>query len=215
MKKLNILYEDKYLLIVNKPTRLLTISTNKEKEKTIYHEVYNYLHKKNQKVFIVNRIDKDTSGIVAFAKDPETKRIMQANWEKCIRKYYAVVIGKIKEKGKIENYLYEGKDLKTYITSDPKKGKYALTLYEPKEKHSAYTLLDIEIKTGRKNQIRAGLASINHPIIGDKKYEAKKNPLGRLGLHSYYLSFIHPKTKQKIEVETKLPTEFKKIFETK
>ena len=213
MKKLNIEYEDKYLLIVNKPSGLLTISTNKEKEKTLYHEVYEYLHKKNQKVFIVNRIDKDTSGLVIFAKDPTTKRLMQANWEKTIRKYYGVVIGKLKEKGKIEAYLAEGKDLKTYITSDKNKGKYSLTYYTPLKCASAYTLLDIEIKTGRKNQIRVGLASINHPLIGDKKYESKKNPLGRLGLHSYYLSFTHPKTKKLIEIQTKIPKEFERIFE--
>lgn len=213
MKKLNIAYEDKYILIVNKPSGLLTISTTKEKVKTLYHEVFNYLHKKNQKVFIVNRIDKNTSGLVVFAKDETTKRVMQSTWEKTTRKYYGIVEGKIKESGKIENYLYEGKDLKTYVTTDSKKGKYALTFFKPMERTNAYTLLDIEIKTGRKNQIRAGLANINHPLIGDKKYECKKNPIGRLGLHSYYLKFTHPKSKKEIEITTPIPKEFIKIFE--
>lgn len=213
MKKLNIAYEDRFILVVDKPSGLLTISTKKEKEKTLYHEVFNYLHKKNQKVFIVNRIDKDTSGLVVFAKDEETKRKLQLSWEKTIRKYYGIVIGKIINDGKIENYLYEGKDLKTYITKDKNKGKYALTLYKIIKKNNAYTLIDIEINTGRKNQIRAGLSSINHPLIGDKKYEAKKNPIGRLGLHSYYLKFNHPKTNKTVEVISKIPKEFSKIFE--
>ncbi len=212
MKKLNIIYEDKSLLVIDKPSGILTISTDKEKEKTLYHEVYEYLHKKNQKVFIVNRLDKSTSGLIIFAKNPETKTILQNNWDKVTRKYYAIVTGTIKEKGKIEQYLTEGKDLKTYITNNKTKGKKAITIYNPLINKNTYTLLDIEIKTGRKNQIRVGLSNINHPIIGDKKYNSKKNPIGRLGLHSYYLEFTHPKTNQKIILQTKLPKEFEKIF---
>lgn len=212
MKKLNIIYEDKSLLVINKPSGILTIATDKEKEKTLYHEVYEYLHKKNQKVFIVNRLDKYTSGLIIFAKNQEIKNILQTNWDKVIRKYYAVVTGTITEKGQIIQYLIEGKDLKTYITNNKNKGKKAITIYNPIINKNTYTLLDIEIKTGRKNQIRVGLSSINHPIIGDKKYASPKNPIGRLGLHSYYLELIHPKTKQKLILETKLPKEFEKIF---
>lgn len=213
MKKLDIIYEDKSLLVVNKPSGILTIATTKEKEKTLYHEVFEYLHRKNQKVFIVNRLDKDTSGLVMFAKNQNIKNLLQSNWENTIRKYYAVVIGKINKPTTIEQYLFEGKDLKTYITNDKTKGKKAITKIVPINQTSVYTLLDIEIKTGRKNQIRVALSSINHPIIGDKKYNAKKNPIGRLGLHSYYLEFTHPKTKQIIKLETKIPKEFNKIFE--
>lgn len=212
MKKLNIIYEDKSLLVINKPSGILTIATDKEKEKTLYHEVYEYLHKKNQKVFIVNRLDKHTSGLIIFAKNQEIKNILQRNWDKVIRKYYAVVTGTIKEKGQIIQYLIEEKDLKTYITNNKNKGKKAITIYNPLINKNTYTLLDIEIKTGRKNQIRVGLSSINHPIIGDKKYASPKNPIGRLGLHSYHLELIHPKTKQKLILETKLPKEFEKIF---
>lgn len=212
MKKLNIIYEDKSILVINKPSGILTIATDKEKEKTLYHEVYEYLHKKNQKVFIVNRLDKYTSGLIIFAKNQEIKNILQTNWDKVIRKYYAVVTGTITEKGQIIQYLIEGKDLKTYITNNKNKGKKAITIYNPIINKNTYTLLDIEIKTGRKNQIRVGLSSINHPIIGDKKYASPKNPIGRLGLHSYYLELIHPKTKQKLILETKLPKEFEKIF---
>lgn len=213
MKKLDIIYEDKSLLVVNKPSGILTIATTKEKEKTLYHEVFEYLHRKNQKVFIVNRLDKDTSGLIIFAKNQNIKNLLQSNWETTIRKYYAVVIGKINKPNTIEQYLIEGKDLKTYITTNKQKGKKAITMINPIKQTTAYTLLDVEIKTGRKNQIRVALSDLNHPIIGDKKYNAKKNPIGRLGLHSYYLEFVHPKTKQHIKLETKIPKEFSKIFE--
>lgn len=210
-KKLNIAFEDKNLLIVDKPAKMLTISTSKEKERTLYHEVLTYLHKKNQKAFIVNRIDKDTSGLVVFAKNEETKTKMQDNWAKVIRKYYAVCEGKINKKGTIEEYLTEDKNLNVYATTKDK-GKLAITKYNPIKQNNAYTLLDIEILTGRKNQIRVGLANLNHPIIGDKKYNSKRNPISRLGLQSYYLEFIHPKTNQKIIINIPLNESFSKIF---
>ena len=201
MKKLNIAFEDKNILVVNKPSGILTIATDKEKEKKLYHEVYNYLHKKNQKVFIVNRLDKDTSGFVVFAKNEKAKLRFQSTWDKVIRKYYGVVIGKIEESNKVINYK--------------NKGKKCITEYTPVKNTNKYTLLDINIKTGRKNQIRVTLSSLGHPLIGDKKYGATKNPIGRLGLHNYYLKFTHPITNVKIELTTKVPKEFAEIFETK
>lgn len=210
-KKLTIAFEDKNLLIVDKPAKLLTIGTTKEKERTLYHEVLTYLHKKNQKAFIVNRIDKDTSGLVIFAKNEETKNKMQDNWSKVIRKYYAVCEGKIKNKGIIEEYLTEDKNLNVYATTKDK-GKLAITKYNPLKLTSTYTLLDIEILTGRKNQIRVGLSNLKHPIIGDKKYNSKRNPISRLGLQAYYLEFTHPKTNQKVIINMPLNASFSKIF---
>ena len=139
MKKLNIAFEDKNILVINKPSGVLTIATDKEKEKTLYHEVYNYLHKKNQKVFIVNRLDKDTSGFVVFAKNEKAKLRFQSTWDKVIRKYYGVVIGKIEEPNKVINYIYEGKDLKTYVTNDKNKGKKCITEYTPIKNTNKYT----------------------------------------------------------------------------
>ena len=210
-KKLTIAFEDKNLLIVDKPAKLLTIGTTKEKERTLYHEVLTYLHKKNQKAFIVNRIDKDTSGLVVFSKNEETKNKMQDNWSKVIRKYYAVCEGKIKNKGRIEEYLTEDKNLNVYATTKDK-GKLAITKYNPLKPTSNYTLLDIEILTGRKNQIRVGLSNLKHPIIGDKKYNSKRNPISRLGLQAYYLEFTHPKTNQKVIINMPLNASFSKIF---
>lgn len=210
MKKLNIVYEDKFLLIINKETKLLTIATNKENEHNLYSDVYNYLHKKNQKVFIVNRLDRDTSGLVIFAKSEEIKNIMQANWNEVIRKYYAVVEGQILKSGSVESYLKETKTLLTYSTKD-KSGKYAKTIYNPIYSNKKYTLLDINILTGRKNQIRVHMQDISHSIVGDKKYGSRINPINRMCLHAYYLKFMHPKTNETIELITDFPKEFNKL----
>lgn len=212
--KLDIIFEDKHILIVNKPSKKLTISTDKEKYNTLYNEVYNYLHKKNQKCFIIHRLDKETSGLIIFAKSEKAKNIMQENWEDVIRKYYAVVEGIITSNGKIESYLKETKTLYTYSTNDKVNGKYALTFYNPINNNNAYTLLDVLIKTGRKNQIRVHMNDINHPIIGDKKYNSKKNPLGKLGLYAYYLEFNHPITKEKMIIKADIPKEFNNIFKS-
>ena len=207
MKKLNIVYEDKHLLIINKPAKILTIGTNKDKEHNLYREVYDYLHKKNQKVFIVNRLDRDTSGLVVFAKSEKAKSFLQDNWSKVVRKYYAIVEGIITKEGKVESYLKETKTLETYSTNDPK-GKYAKTLYKPISNNKKYTLLEIQLITGRKNQIRVHMSDIHHSIVGDKKYGTKSNPLNRMALHAYYLEFTHPVTNKYLIIETKIPQEF-------
>ena len=210
MKKLDIVFEDKNLLVVNKPCKLLTIGTIKDKEHNLYREVYDYLHKKNQKVFIVNRLDKDTSGLVVFAKSEKIKNELQENWSNVIRKYYAIVNGNILKDGTIESYLKETKTLETYSTND-KSGKYAKTIYKPLINNKKYTLLEIDLVTGRKNQIRVHMKDINHPIVGDKKYGLKENPINRMALHAYYLEFVHPVSHELIKLETKIPKEFEKL----
>ena len=209
-KKLDILYEDKFLIIINKPSNLLTISTEKEKERTLFHYVYDYLKKKNKrnKVFIIHRLDKDTSGIVMFAKDEATKFYMQENWNKVKRNYVAVVNGKIEnKKGVIKNYLMETKTHLTYSVND-KNGKLAITEYEKILENKKYTMLSLNLKTGRKNQIRVGLADMGNPIVGDKKYGIKKDPIRRMALHANYMEFIHPKTKEKITIDIDIPDSF-------
>lgn len=210
-KKLNIVYEDKYLLIVNKRSGLLTISTVKEKEKTLYHEVRSFLNKKNQKAFIVNRLDKDTSGLVVFAKNEKVKSVLQNNWDKVIRKYYAVVAGVTDSKGEIKEYLTDTKTLYTHKTNKTS-GKLALTLYKKVKSNNNYSLLDVEIKTGRKNQIRVGFKDINHPIIGDKKYGIIKSPINEMCLFAYFISFIHPITKKEIIINLDMPKKYLSMF---
>ena len=212
-EKLKILYEDKYIIIVNKKDGLLTISTEKEKTNTLYRKVSDYVKKKhkNNKIYIVHRLDRDTSGIVLFAKDLKTKKELQDNWDKIVRKYYSVVYGEIKKSGVIKCYLRETNTYKTYITNNKTLGKYSETIYKPLIHTNKYTLLDINIKTGRKNQIRVSLSSINHPVLGDKKYGNDIKKHLRLYLHAYYLGFFHPIIKEKIIVEDTIPDSFMKI----
>lgn len=213
-KKMDILYEDKELLVINKPSGLLTIATEKENIQTLYHEAREYVKKQNpkNKIFIVNRLDKDTSGIVVFAKNEKLKKYLQNNWHDItIREYIAIVEGKIKkEKDTLKSYLLENKNHQVYSTKVG--GNLAITNYEVLASTKAYSLLKINIETGRKNQIRVQLSELGYPIVGDKKYGSKKNPMGRMGLHASKLIL---KTKNKEFLwQTKIPTEFKKMFES-
>lgn len=214
--KLDIIYEDKELIVINKKAHLLTIATEDEKINTLYHKVYEYEKKKNKnnKIFIVHRLDKDTSGIVLFAKNQKIKELLQNDWNNLAynREYLAIVEGRVtKEKDTIKQYLKETKTLKTVVTNK-NDGKVAITNYEVIKQSKNYSILKINISTGRKNQIRVALASINHPIIGDKKYGSTKNPLRRICLHASKLELIHPITKNNLIFEAKIPQEFK-IFD--
>ena len=217
MKKLNIIYEDKELLVIDKPSGQYTIGTEKDKFNSLYHEVREYIRKKNQKVFIVNRLDKDTSGIVVFAKNETLKSALQNNWNNITKRYYyAIVEGKVsKKEDTLKNYLEESKTLQVYVTNKINNAKQAITHYKVINELSRYTLLDIDIKTGRKNQIRCQLDYIGHPIVGDKKYSSKVNPIGRLGVHAYKLILTHPRTKKTYEFESKIPKLFLDYFPKK
>ena len=209
-KKLDILFEDKFVIVVNKPSNLLTVATLKEKERTLFSYVYDYLKQKNKnnKVFIVHRLDKDTSGIVILAKDEKTKFFLQDNWDKFKRNYVAIVNGKVeKQKGVIKSYLQETKTHITYTVND-KNGKLAITEYEKILENKNYTMLSLNLKTGRKNQIRVQLADMGNPIVGDKKYGIKKDPIRRMALIANTLEFIHPKTKEKLVIDIDIPNSF-------
>ncbi|MBP3766166.1 MAG: RNA pseudouridine synthase [Bacilli bacterium] len=208
--RIKILYEDKSIIVVSKPTHLLTIATQNEKERTMFHKVIEYERKKNKnnKVFIVHRLDKDTSGIIVFAKSEKIKKILQDNWDKTKRYYMAIVEGIPSEREKtIKSYLAENSRLITYSTSDTK-GKLAITKYKLIKHSKKFSLLDIEILTGRKNQIRVHMMDNNTPIVGDKKYGSITNPMNRLGLHAYKIIFSHPITNKEMIIEDKLPKEF-------
>ncbi len=213
MKKdrLDIIYEDKWIIVVNKPSHLLTISTDNEKEKTLFHKIMMYEKRKNKnnKVFVVHRLDKDTSGLVLFAKDERIKYQLQNTWDKeAKRGYVAVVHGKTKEKDILKSYLKETKTLLVYSTNE-KDGKLAITEYQKLNENKKFTLLKIKIKTGRKNQIRVQLNDNNNQIVGDKKYgESKFDPLRRLCLHANYLEIIHPVTKKRMVFEINIPKEY-------
>ena len=206
--KLDIIYEDKFLLVVNKPAHMLTVQTEKGVSTTLYNKVYEYLHKKNQKVFIVHRLDKDTSGIVVFAKNEDLKNKLQDNWNELVkvREYYAIVEGAVKEdKQTIKQYLKENKQLKTYVAKD---GKLAITHLEVLKRSKNYSILKVLIDTGRKNQIRVACESIGHSIIGDSKYGSTKNPLRRMCLHATKLVLTNPNTHKDMEFVCNIPKEF-------
>ena len=209
--KLDIIYEDKDLLVVNKPAKLLTISTDNEKERTLFHKAINYVKKKNQKIFIVHRLDKETSGIVVFAKSEALKRQLQDNWEKLakVREYVAVVEGDPEnDKGTVHSWLKETKTLYVYSSNKKGDGKEAITHYRKIMGNNSFTMLVITIDTGRKNQIRVHMKDLGCPIIGDKKYEAKTNPINRMALHANKLVLINPKTNKEMTFEVDIPNTF-------
>ena len=211
----DILFEDDHIIVVNKPSGLLTIATQKEKEKTLYHIVREYLVSKNKyaKVFIVHRLDKDTSGIVVLAKDEKTKNRLQENWNEYVslREYVAIVHGKLKKtEDRIVQNLKETKTNLVYVTKKDD-GKEAITNYKVVKENEDYSMVSINIETGRKNQIRVAFATLKHPIVGDKKYGIidKEN---RLYLHANRLKMYYPELKKDILFETQTPSEFKKIM---
>lgn len=212
---LNIVYEDDNYLVVNKEAGLLTISTsssNKNYEDTLYRRVRAYLNSKREYAFIVNRIDKETSGLVIFAKSEKFKNMLQSDWNNIVqdRKYVAVVSGKILRDGRIDNYLYE--DKMTFSHSTNYGGKRAITNYKVIDGNEKYTLLDINILTGRKNQIRVHMTEMGHPIVGDKKYYSKDNSMKRLMLHHYEIALIDPITKKLRRFRCDIPKEFYYLF---
>lgn len=209
MKKMNIIYEDKELLVVDKPSKLLTISDGKS-DNTLYSMAREYVKKqhKSNKIFIVHRLDKDTSGIVVFAKSEKMKKYLQDNWNKIAkREYIAILDGKLKtKKGIIKEYLLEDKNHFVYASKNGK-GVYAETEYEVLNYFRNFTVVKVNIITGRKNQIRVGFSNLDKPIVGDKKYGSSRNPIHRLGLHAYKLT-LKIDDREYI-FETKLPLEFK------
>ncbi len=209
-EKLKILFEDKYLIIVYKKCGIPTIKSDNYKD-NLYSQVYNYLHKKNQRVFVVHRLDAQTSGLVVFAKNEKVKENLQMNWDNVLREYYAVVHGHTNNEGTIESYLKETKTLYTYSSND-KNGKYAKTHYLKIKENKQYTLLKINIETGRKNQIRVHMKDNNTPILGDKKYGIKDGFRNML-LEASRIMFVHPITTQRIDISLEIPDLFLKLFE--
>ena len=211
----DIVFEDDHIIVVNKPSGLLSIATEKEKEKTLFHIVREYLVSKDKyaRVFIVHRLDKDTSGIVVLAKDEKTKNMLQENWNEFVtlREYVAVVHGKLKNKeDRIVQRLKENKTNLVYVSKDDD-AKEAITNYKVTKETDNYSMVSINIETGRKNQIRVAFATLRNPIVGDKKYGEKDNET-RLFLHANRLKMYYPEIKKDILFEIPTPNEFKKIM---
>ena len=209
---LRIVWEDDDLIVVNKKEGLLSISTDRVKERTAYHLLNEYVKQSDprNRIYILHRLDRDTSGLMMFAKSPAIKEQLQSNWSNAItmRTYVAVVEGRPeKDTDLIVSNLTENRKMQVYVTMEGD-GKEAITRYKVLQSNAAYALLELELETGRKNQIRVQMQSIGHPIAGDTKYGAETNPARRLLLHARRLYFIHPRTGEEMRFETRIPDVF-------
>ena len=212
-KGLTILYEDQDIIVVNKINGLLTMGTDREKENTAYYLLTDYVRKGNprsrNRVFIVHRLDRDTSGVLVFAKTEQVKRFLQDNWKEFNKTYIAVVHGQLSEKeGIITSYLVENSINRMYSINNPEKGKFSKTGFKVLKENARFSLLEVNLFTGTKNQIRVHFSEKGHPVAGDKIYGESEKGIKRLALHSKSLSVIHPFTKKTISFETDVPPYF-------
>ena len=219
-KGLTVLYEDVDIIVINKEHGLLTIGTDSQRERTAYYILTDYVKKGNAKsknrVFIVHRLDRDTSGVLVFAKNEKAKNYLQESWAEFTKTYYAVAHGTFPEKeGVISSYLVENNEFRIFSTEDPNLGKFAKTGYKVIKESPDYSLLEIELFTGRKNQIRVHLAESGHPIAGDRIYGRKDKEVKRLALHAGSLTFNHPFSKKQMTFEAELPAYFKNLVKNR
>ena len=214
--KLPIIYEDDHIIVINKPSGLLSIASDNEKRSTAYRILSDYVQQKDKhnRVFVVHRLDEDTSGVLMIAKDKVTQEKYQDNWNDLVSKrgYYAIVDGILKEKqGTITSYLKKNAQNMMYSSKD-KSGQYSVTHYKVIKEKGEYSLLDVNIDSGRKNQIRVHLGDIGHHVVGDDKYGKPTNPIKRLGLHAYELDIKDPYTGKMFRFKAPIPKEFETLF---
>ncbi len=213
---LKIVYEDAYLIVIDKRPGLLSVSTERQKERTACTILNEYLRRKDRRnrVYIVHRLDRDTSGLMMFAKDEKTQRTLRDNWHELVfdRRYVAVVAGNMeRDQGTVRSWLT---DRTLYVHSSPVDdgGKESITHYRTIRRANGYSLMELNLETGRKNQIRVHMQDLGHPVVGDGRYGLEDvNPLGRLALHAFKLCFHHPVTGMDMHFETPYPAEFKKL----
>ena len=211
------MYKRQYLIVVEKMQGLLSVSSERQKERTAYHILNEYVQRsagRNNRVYIVHRLDRDTSGLMMFAKDERTQHTLRDNWHDIVtdRRYVAVVAGDMeKDAGTVMSWLT---DRTLYVYSSPTDdgGQKSITHYRTIKRANGYSLLELNLETGRKNQIRVHMQDLGHPIVGDGRYGLEDvNPIGRLALHAFKLCFYHPVTGELMEFETPYPGEFKKL----
>jgi tRNA pseudouridine32 synthase/23S rRNA pseudouridine746 synthase/23S rRNA pseudouridine1911/1915/1917 synthase len=219
-KGMTIVYEDRDIIVVNKRCGLLTISNENVRENTAYYLLNDYVRKGNPKsrnrIFIVHRLDKDTSGVIIFAKSEQAKRYLQDEWRNFSKTYYTVVHGiPAKKEDIITSYLTENSAHKMYSVTDPAKGKFAKTGYKVIKESKTHSLLEIYLYTGRKNQIRAHLSEQGHPVVGDRRYGKKEEGSKKLALHAGSLTITHPYSKKSMTFTAETPSYFKTFLKNK
>ena len=215
-RRLRLVYEDDDIIVVNKGYGLLSMGTDKIKEGTAYSILREYLKWKDprNKLFIVHRLDRDTSGLMVFAKSEEAKERLQHNWNNMVlsRKYLAVVEGRPDPaEGTVQSYLAENSRYEVYSTQNPEEGQLAVTRYKTLKSRNGYSLMEVSLDTGRKNQIRVHMKDLGHPITGDRRYGAKSSPIHRMALHAQTLRFVHPMTRKDMNFSTPVPASFAKM----
>ncbi len=211
-----ICYEDDWLLAIEKPAGLLAVASDAERQRTAYRMVLEHQRAKDEgaQLHVVHRLDQDTSGLLLFAKSREIREQLQKDWETAVqeRVYAAVVSGAPKEReGVVRSVLKETQTHLVYSTGDPR-GKEAITEYQVKKSANGYSLLELYLHTGRKNQIRVHMKDLGCPVVGDRKYGGEKSPIGRLCLHAGRLTFTHPVTGETVSLTSRRPRDFNRLF---
>ena len=213
---IKILHEDASVIVIVKPENLLSIASEAEQERTAYFQLTDYLrynkHNSRERVWIVHRLDRETSGLMVFAKTPEAKEFLQNGWEGTTKRYEAVVEGQLpNEAGTFESDLDETNPFKVYSTAPSEATRHAITRYRVLKRSQWRSLIELTLETGRRHQIRVHLSEAGCPIVGDEKYGAKSDPAKRLGLHSCFLEFTHPVTGSKMQFTSPLPKDLVRL----
>jgi len=216
-KGLAVLYEDQEVIVIDKPVGLLTMGTERDRSHTAQAILNDYVRKGNARsrnqVFIVHRLDRDTSGILIFAKSEQAKRYLQADWTTTEKRYLTIVYGHLTPReGTISSYLVENSALTVYSTPDASRGKLSHTAYRTLKEARGFSLLEIDLLTGRKHQIRVHLSEKGHPVVGDNKYGKEGDDYRRLALHAYSIAFTHPATGKRLFFETEIPEHFSRLI---
>lgn len=215
---MKIVYEDQFIIVIEKKEGLLSVATERQKERTAQQILNEYVQRSGRqfKTFVVHRLDRDTSGLMMFAKDEKTQRKLRDNWHDIVtdRRYVAVVTGEMeKDKDTVVSWLTDKTIYVSNSTYDDG-GSKSVTHYRTIKRANGLSLIELELETGRKNQIRVHMQSLGHPLIGDGRYggEIAPNPIGRLALHAFKLCFYHPVTNEIMQFETPYPAPFKRLF---
>lgn len=213
---LKIVYEDAYLIVVEKKEGLLSVATDHQKERTAQHILSEYVKHthRNNRVFVVHRLDRETSGLMMYAKDEKTQHTLRDNWHDIVvdRRYVSIVMGDMeRDQGQIRTWLT---DRKLYVSSSnyDDGGKLSITHYKTIKRANGFSMMELDLETGRKNQIRVHMSELGHPVVGDQRYGCEIDPLGRLALHAFKLCFYHPVTGELMEFETPYPTSFRNLM---
>lgn len=214
---LPIIFENDEIIVINKPSGLLSIASDKEKGSTAYRMLTDYVQQKDKhnRIYVVHRLDEDTSGVLMVAKNEKLRDALQDKWNELVssRGYYAIVDGKLNKKsGTLTSYLKKNAQNMMYSSKKEGDGQYAVTHYRVVQENDLYSFLDVHIDSGRKNQIRVHLGDIGHNVIGDDKYGNPTNPIKRLGLHAYELVLKHPFTGKVMKFNAPIPKEFETLF---